>query len=406
MTAAAVVAWLRDADWLTAERAQAYARILTIAMLVCLAAAVAKLGTEAASDPHGLTVVRDFEAFWSSARMALQGRSADVYNVDTFTGVERESARIDRGGYLPYLYPPTFLLLSLPLAFLPYLAAMAAFLAAGYAATSLLLKRLLPPGWPWLPVLAFPASIMNVIITQNGFLSAICFAGASLLLEARPWLAGICLGMLAYKPQLAIYVPFLLVAGRRWRALAACGATAGCLVLLSWCAFGAPAWVAFLDALPQTRAVLQTHPEIAVKLISVYSALRLFHAGIGTAYAAQFMCALLALAAVIWAGFKRAGARLEIATLVAATFVSTPYAMDYDLVCFGVPLAAIAAQAQQSSWRAWEKPVLLVAYAMPLGARLLNVGLHIPIVPPVVLGVLAILWMRTRRTTPGLTAQG
>ena len=58
------------------------------------------------------------------------------------------------------------------------------------------------------------------------------------LLGRRPVIAGLLLGALVVKPHLALLVPFWLAAGGQWRAFLAAGASALCLLAISWLAFG------------------------------------------------------------------------------------------------------------------------------------------------------------------------
>ena len=62
--------------------------------------------------------------------------------------------------------------------------------------------------------------------------------GALLLIERRPWLAGVLIGLLAYKPQFGVLIPVALVAGARWPTIAAAGATVVALVAISFAALG------------------------------------------------------------------------------------------------------------------------------------------------------------------------
>jgi Glycosyltransferase family 87 len=50
----------------------------------------------------------------------------------------------------------------------------------------------------------------------------------------RPTAAGILFGLLIYKPQFGLMVPFVLAATGRWRAFAAAAATAALLVLVTF----------------------------------------------------------------------------------------------------------------------------------------------------------------------------
>ncbi len=77
----------------------------------------------------------------------------------------------------------------------------------------------------WLPALAFPAVFINIGHGHNGFLTAALFGGGLLLLDRRPMVSGILLGLLCYKPQFGILIPLALAAGGYWRAFIAAGAT-------------------------------------------------------------------------------------------------------------------------------------------------------------------------------------
>ena len=64
---------------------------------------------------------------------------------------------------------------------------------------------------------------------QNGFLTAALIGGTLGLLERRPALAGVCLGLLTYKPQFGLLFPIVLIADRRWRTIAVACGVAGAL---------------------------------------------------------------------------------------------------------------------------------------------------------------------------------
>jgi len=75
-------------------------------------------------------------------------------------------------------------------------------------------------GKAWvIPALAFPATIWTIGYGQNAFLTAALLGAGTLLLDGRPAVAGVLLGMLCYKPHFALLVPVALLAGRRWLAI-------------------------------------------------------------------------------------------------------------------------------------------------------------------------------------------
>ncbi len=403
-----MIAVFRIAAWLGAERATAYARILFVVMGVGLVfdATSTVLGHHpwgAALGPARLPAATDFLAFWAAGQLAWAGHAARVYDLMALAAVERATAILPAGTLLAFFYPPTFLLLCLPFAAVPYLLGWAAFVVLPLAALAAGLRRILPDAWrgsgAWslwgfLPVAAFPGLMMNTATGQTGFWSGACFAWALIWLESRPALAGACLGMLVIKPHLAIAVPVVLVAARRWRALAACAATAGLWMALSWLALGGAAWRGFFAAAPNVRDALENHHEDWSKLQSVYTSVRLMGGPLAAAYGAQLVTAALVLAALAVVAWRRPGARAEMAAMVAGAMLCTPHILDYDLAALGVPLAWLAGCAARDGWRPWEKLVAGVAFLWPLVARL--VTLEGVAVAPLVLG--ALFWVVVRRT--------
>ena len=384
---------LRAAGWLTEDRARAYGTLVGITMLIFGLAALGKIILPAFSDPHWRPTATDFNAFWSGSRLASQGHPALAYDPQAILGMEDTGAR--SVGLFPYLYPPVWLLLCLPLAALPYPLAFAVFLVSGYAALCCCLRAILPRPWPILPVLSLPAIVLNGMIGQNGLVSGTCFAGAMLLLDRRPMLAGACLGVFAFKPQLAVGVPVLLLFGRRWAALVSCAAVASGLALASWAVLGRATWERFFEALPAISAVLR-NPLVWPKLVSMFAAVKLAGGSAGLALGAQGLCAVAALCCVAYVGARRPGAGPEIATLAAAAVLCTPYVMDYDLACLAIPMAWLARRGASSGWLAWEKIVLAAGFLAPAIARATNLAVGVSLAPPIMLAFLAVVMSRVR----------
>src|SRR5436190_11764838 len=73
-------------------------------------------------DAAGLPIMNDFTGLWSAGLMALNGHALSVYD---WSATQAFQARVmaPHEGFLPYPYPPTYLLLLAPLAALPYQAA-------------------------------------------------------------------------------------------------------------------------------------------------------------------------------------------------------------------------------------------------------------------------------------------
>jgi alpha-1,2-mannosyltransferase len=387
---------LRDADWLTGSRARAYAVILAILLLVSAGVVVHARMREAAQHPHHLPEATDFLPFYTAGRLAATGRPADAYRLSVL--VHEEQARaIMQGGSLPFLYPPPMLLLCAAVSALPFALAWLAFEAVGLVPLVWALRRVLPQRWALFPLLTAPAVLMNLGSGQTGFLTAACFAWAAVLLDARPALAGVVLGLLVAKPHLAVLIPVALFAARRWRAAAACAAAAATLCAVSWLVFGSSTWTAFLAQAPLAREVLEQWPADWRILLSGYGAVRVLGGGVALAYAAQAVLALVATALLAATTLRRPGAPAEMSMLAAAALFATPYGMDYDLPILLLPAVWIVGLAQRSGWRGWEKITLSALFVLPLFVRASSLLLGVPVAPPVLGAVLWVTQGRGRR---------
>src|ERR1700738_4241155 len=90
--------------------------------------------------------------------------------------------------------------------------------------------------------LAFPVVLTNTLVGQNGFLTASLIGGMLYLMPTRPVLAGICLGLLSYKPQYGLLFPLVLIAAAEWTVLVTAAIVATAIAAASWLAFGTESW--------------------------------------------------------------------------------------------------------------------------------------------------------------------
>ena len=148
----------------------------------------------------------DFVNYWSAAFLAVHGRAAEIYDFAAFHLFEQSVTGPDIGFY-HYSYPPLLLLLTLPLALIPYVPALGVWLVATWYGFYRALK-LTSDQSVLLLSLATPALFVNAVGGQNGALTAILLGGGLVLQGRRPIVAGILFGCLAYKPHLALLLPF------------------------------------------------------------------------------------------------------------------------------------------------------------------------------------------------------
>ena len=310
------------------KTARAFVAIAAIAYVVDLLRQTRDGLTDGIERPLG----DDFINFWSGAFLAWHQRAAEIYNFGAFHAFEHGVV----GGHLMnyhYSYPPTMLVLTAPLAFMPYIPGLAVWLAAGWFAFYLALRMAKPGGRTLLLALATPAVFVNFVAGQNGTWTAALFGAGLGFLDRRPVLAGGLLGLLVYKPQLGILIPVALVAGRHWRACAAAAATSGGLVAIAAICFGPDIFADYFGLLATVRhLILEDGTGVWHRMLSVFVAARRLGADVPTAYFVQAVAAALAALAVAAVWFRGASFGVRNATLLLGTCLATPYLQDYDLV--------------------------------------------------------------------------
>jgi hypothetical protein len=376
-------------DFLNPTRMRAWCIILAVAMALwaLLAIAEAALGIGDAGDGLGL----DFTCFHAAGVLAAKGMATAVYHPAAMAAAQNAERALPHGQFYPFLYPPTYLLLCLPLAWLPYWPALVVFLLAGLVPLVLALRRLEPPAFGWLPILAFPGVLLNAGSGQNGFLTAACFAGFMLFADPRPYLAGACLGLLACKPHLAVLAPVVLLAAGRWRSLAGAAATFAVMASVSLLVFGLAEWTTFLAGASDATRTINGGMITQAKIQSAFIAVRLLGGSLTLAAIVQGVVAAVAVAAVIQFVRRRPGGAAEGAALAAASLLATPYLADYDLACLAPPLAVAAARGVRAGWGRYDKLLLLAAYLLPLFARGVAARTGVQIAPLVMAGLLLVL---------------
>ena len=386
---------LRDARWLDARRARAY-RLILLGVTILLAIAWVA-GAHQGIDRAGKPLGTDFLAFWSASRLALSGDPAAAYDLARIYAMERGSMPIDPG-LSSFLYPPPFLLACLPLGLAPYFVSLALWLAATGTAYILVVRRWLGDHrGAVITILAFPAVFANIGHGQNGFLTAALLGGGLWWLDRRPWLAGLLLGALVIKPQLALAVPVLVLASGRWRVTLAGLVSALALCAASLLAFGRAAWTGFLGGGGTARAIVERALVEPGKMVSPFAGVQVLHGGIAAGYAIQICVALTAVALLATVCRRGGTARGQAALCAVATTLISPFFLDYDLTLLAIPLAWLFGEGLRRGFLPWEKLILASAYALPLVSRDLALGLGLPIAPPVLLALLfgtarAALW--------------
>lgn len=318
----------------------------------------------------------DFVSFWTAGLLALEGHATDAYQSVPHFAKQIALSGDATWGYLAFFYPPFFLLLCAGLALAGYKSALVLWLIATLAGYVAATRALLPKDWrtgepAWLLFLGYPAVMVNAGYGQNGFLSASLLGGAAIWLDRRPVLAGICLGCLAYKPQLGIIVPLALAAAGRWRCFASAAATVVVLSAAATFVFGPDIWSAFFAGMADARRNwMEPVNELYLRLwITVYGALRLHGSPLLLAYALQAVVTITAATLLVRALLRRPpgarSGRAEIAAVAACVPFCSPFLLEYDLVILAIPMAWLLAEGLRAGFRRGEYAALALAYFAP-----------------------------------------
>jgi len=311
---------------------------LTFVSLVVLAGGL--IGGTWLLDAQKQPIANDFVNVWAAGRLALDGHAATAYDWTLHKAAEVRALGHGFDNYYGWHYPPTFLFAAAALALMPFTAAALVSLGVTLLAYVAAVRGIVGERAGVFVALGSPAALWNITAGQNGFLTAALIGGTLALMPKRPWLAGVCLGLLSYKPQFGLLFPIALIAAAQWRVIGAAALTAAGLAILSLVVFGAASWQAFFDWMPVTsRVVLGEGGADFSRLQSLFGLVRA-HGGSETlAWSAQAALALALAAVVFWLWRSRAAFELKAAGLACAALLATPYLYMYDLAALTIPAA-------------------------------------------------------------------
>ncbi|MDQ2079923.1 glycosyltransferase family 87 protein [Xanthobacteraceae bacterium Astr-EGSB] len=382
---------LSSGEWLTSRRMTFAAAGMLIGTLVSLGFLFATAtGT---ADALGRPLGTDFTSFWSAGRMVIEGRAAAAYDWAAHNAVQWQTHHTD--GYFPFSYPPLLFLVMAPIAMLAYVPALVVWQSLSLAAALAAVRAILPEKHFMLLALGFPGVLVCLGHGQTGFLTAALFAGGLVALARHEIVAGLLFGLMAYKPQFGLVIPFALAAGGHWRAFAAAAVTVVSTVALTLLLWGPSVWQAFWTALPQTGAVvLEAHHF--EKLQSAFACVRLWGGPVWLAYGGQAVVAAGVVAATVMAWRAEVPIRLKAALLLTGAMLATPYVVDYDFVLLGMAAAFFAAHCVERGFLPWEKTLLAAAWLVPLVARTAAREVYLPVGLMVLAAMFAVLMRRVR----------
>ncbi len=290
-------------------------------------------------DPVCFSPFCDYPDFWGAGVLARGHSLAVLYQPDAFLAWRRGLF----GAHIPslnWMYPPPALFPAVVISFLPLLSGYFVWSGGLTLLAVLLLRR---AGVEWVKLvfaLLGPAAMWNLMLGQIGILSGALLVAGLMNMQARPGTAGVMLAWLSMKPQYCFLTPFLLLAARNRRALVAAVAAGLVILAVTIACFGWQSWMLFLGPARQSSAYLLQFPymDAQIHAISVFWALRSFHASLATSYVGQGFAAVVAVF-VTWAAWRReiTNPAARVALTASLLPLVTPYGYTDDL--FGFCLA-------------------------------------------------------------------
>src|SRR5205814_5690719 len=164
---------------------------------------------------------------------------------------------------------------------------------------------------------------------HNGYITAALIGFSLALLERCPWLSGIFLGLVSYKPHIGVLFPLALLASRNWRALASATAATVILGIGSLFAFGPEGWASFFHTLLARQSNLSPDSTVPLALHSVFGLLRWMETSGSVAWGGHLIVAAIVVLTVwvVWA--KPIPFSLKAAVLCIGSAMVPPYILFY-----------------------------------------------------------------------------
>jgi hypothetical protein len=365
--------------WLTPRRLRAHGLLVGVVLWSAYAWIFATPGLR---DRNGLLKGTDFLHYYTLGLLALEHNGADLYNMEAESALALQ--RVPDAGHLVYvpLYGPQVSLLFAPFAILPYAWALTFWLAlstALYLLCCYAIWKTCPtlqslPGTTLILAVSCPAFVHLIVWGQNSALALVCFTLAYLALRSqKSFLAGLALGCLIFKPQLALAAAVVFLLTRQWRVIVGMIGTATAQLLVGHLYYGSATMMDYAYHLWQVGSIyrlLEPRPYHIHSLRAFWAMLIPWPA---VAFAFYVTTAMIVLGLTVRCWKSPAPLSLRYSLLLLATVLVSPHLTVYDLVILA-PAFLLLADWARAHCEQWQAPILgillYLCYALPLTAPL------------------------------------
>jgi len=363
-----------------------YGSSLVIAYAVAVLLAWGLNRGEWATRPNGELGNIDFCWIWMSGIFAVSNDPARIYDPSVLSAAQDTFFGPGKCLFYYFDYPPTSLFLTYPLGTMPYLTAFTVwifltlllYLTAAYTIVARPVALIV--------ALAPAAVVKNIQLGHNGFLSAALIGLSLAFVERQPWLSGIFLGFLTYKPQFGVLFPLALLASRNWRTLCSATATSVILGVAAAVAFGYQGWPSFISSLLGRNSSLSPDGQVELSLQSIYGLLYWAGASAWISWTVHLTVAAIVAAIVCALWTKPIPYSLKAAIICIGAVTVSPYLLAYDLCILSIAVAFLVKDGMSRGFLPGERIGMLICFA----------GLF-PVATPIAPMICAILFLLAAR---------
>ena len=346
-------------------------RVIIISLLMAMISfgvyAHAIITSENMNLQAGPPVGGDYVAFWGAARAVDQGEAAAIYEMANFEAhLLEEGPPRERYG-LTWQYPPTYFFFIIPLLLFPFFLGYVAWSVSTMALFLGTMRATLKLQWLGLfMVAALPVTFNAIITGQNGFLTASLLVLAAALPDKRPIIAGVAAGLLTFKPQLGVLLPFAYLAGGYWKSFITAAVVAIAMATASVGVFGLETWQAFITSIISVSEGVSNAVYPIHKMPTVFAAFHKSGLPREAAMIVQAIAAMGAITLIIWVWRTLKDMEMRAAILCAAAYLCTPYAYYYEMTILVFPAVVLVKKAMQSGYLRGEEIALGFLWIIPM----------------------------------------
>jgi hypothetical protein len=343
--------------------------------------------------PQGNMIGRDFLNAWAGARLALDGQVHDIFVPQLYLR-DLQWLLGRHVAFHAFSYPPTLLLFLWPLGLIGYIPALLIWIVVTGAAYLTAARQYLRPEKVslWLAAL-LPAAFVNVWAGHHGFIFSAIWLAAFAAIGKRPMVAGLLIALLTLKPHMGLLIAVLLLVRREWRTIGWATAGTVALVAASAAVFGVEAWMNYFRLIAPLQTDLLTKGAGTYLRMMPTPFVSFWMASHSTmvAIVAHVLFALAALGLLLRAAIHRAGWEQLGLMAATATFLTLPYAFNYDMEVVGIA-ATLLLYGKSGPSDVLARLSALLAVATPILVFVAN-GAGVPLLP---FALLCFLWTQSK----------